>query len=102
MEFGEKLVLIASEAFAGMKIHVEAADEGFVVAAEAGNDGGQAGFDLLGVLGLEVVVEENHDGGRKSFGGEKFQALLDVVVEDGDFAGGKSGNEGTGAVFYGE
>jgi hypothetical protein len=52
MNFSEQLILIAGEAFAGMKTRIEAADEGFVVGGQSGNDGRETGFDLFGVFGL--------------------------------------------------
>lgn len=102
MKFGEEFILIAGKTFAGMKITVETADEGFVIVAEAGNDGRQAGFDLLGVFGLEIVVEEDDDGERECFGGEKFEALFDVVIKDAEFVAGEVGDEMAVAVFYGD
>lgn len=102
VKLGEKLVLIASEAFAGMEIAVEAADEGFVIGAESGDDGRKAGFNLLSIFGLEIVIEEDNDGERESFGGKEFEALFDVVVENAEFVASKIGDEMAVTVLHGD
>src|SRR5262249_58330695 len=80
VEFGQELVLVVRESFAGMKVGVKAADERFVVGAQAGDDGREARFHLPGILGLEVIVEQNDGGERKRLGGKILQPLLHVVV----------------------
>jgi hypothetical protein len=102
VEFSDELVLIAGEAFAGMKVHVEPADESFVVAAETADDGGETGLDLLGVFGFEVVVKQDHNREREGFRGEKFHTLFDIVIEDAEFVAGEVGNKTAFAVFYGD
>jgi len=67
-----------------MKIGIEAADKSFVVGTESGDDGRQAGFDLLGLLRAKVVIEQN-DSGKREASAEKIRALLDVVVQDAEF-----------------
>src|SRR5260221_6103089 len=84
-----------------MKIHVEAADESFVITTEAAEDGGETGLDLLGVFGFEIVVEQHDDGERESFRGEKLQALFDTVIEDAEFGAGEVGDQTALAVLDG-
>ena len=100
VEFGEQFVLIAGEPFAGMEVGVETADEGFIVGAEAGDDRREAGLDLLGVLGLEIVVQEDYGGEGKCFSGEVFEALLNVVVEDAEFGARKVCHQVACAVLH--
>jgi len=57
MQFGEQFVLIASKSLARMKIGIETADERFIIGAKAGNDVGEARFDLLSVLCFVVFLE---------------------------------------------
>src|SRR6201984_2020557 len=85
-----------------MKVHVEAADESFVIAAEAAEDGGEAGLNLLGVFGFEVVVEQDDNRERESFRGEKFEALFDVVIENAEFAAGEVSDETAFTILYGD
>src|SRR5215472_381434 len=79
-QFGQQLVLVVRESFAGVKVGVKAADERFVVDAQTGDDGREARFHLPGILGFEVIVEQNDGGERKRLGGKILQALLHVVV----------------------
>lgn len=102
MQLGEEFILVACEALAGMKVAVEAADESFVIAAEAAENGGEAGLDLLRVFGFEVIIEQDDDGEREGFRGEKFQALFDVIIENAKFAAGQVGDEPALAVLDGD
>jgi len=89
------------ESLARMKIGIEAADKSFVVGTESGDDGRQAGFDLLGLLRAKVVIEQNDSGKREGFGREKFDALLDVVVQDAEFVALQVGDQASRAVLNG-
>jgi hypothetical protein len=85
-----------------MEVAVKAADESFVIAAEAAENGGEAGLDLLGIFGFEVVVKQDDDGEREGFRGEKFQALFDTVIEDAKLAAGEVGDQAAVAVLDGD
>src|SRR5215471_9786094 len=99
MQLSEQLVLILDEALPRMKIGIEAADKRFVVGTESGNNGGEAGLDLAGLLSSEVVVQQDHRGDRESLGGEKFDALLDIVVEDAELVASEVGDQSARPIF---
>jgi hypothetical protein len=82
LELGPEFVEIAREGFAGIKVEVETAHQGFVVGADSSSDGAERGGHLGGVLGLEVVIDEDDERKRESFGGEDVDGLFDVLVED--------------------
>src|SRR5258708_38469615 len=83
-----------------MEIGIEAADKSFVVGAESGDDGRQAGFDLLGLLGEKGVIEQHDGGKREGLGREKFDTLLDGVVQDPKFVALQDGDQAASAAFY--
>jgi len=64
-----------------MKIGIETADKASSLLLRPARMAGETGFDLFGVFGFEVVVEQDYHREGKSFRGEKFQALFDAVVE---------------------
>ena len=100
-EFGEELVLIFGEALTFVKKLIEAADEGFVVRAETADDGAKARLDLVGIFTFKVVVDEDYEGKRKGFDGEKSNLLLDVVFKDAEFIFLEVGNEVAVVIFDG-
>ena len=102
VEFGDQFILVTGETLARVKVGVEAADEGFIVGTESGNDRGKAGFELLGVLGFQIVVEEDDGRKRESFCGEKLDTLLDVVVENAKLFFVEVGDQAAGGVLNGD
>lgn len=100
-KFGDKFVLIPGETLTFVEGLVEAADEGFVIGAEAADDGTKTGLDLAGVFGLEVIVNENDQRERESLDGEVENLLFDIVLKHAEFVFAKIGYQSTLAVLDG-
>ena len=83
-----------------MKILVKGANKSFVARAHAPDNGAQTGLDRLGVLALQVVVNEDDHGDGKDLGGKKGDLLLDLILKDAEFVLPKVGYQIAFPVFY--
>src|SRR5215467_9050411 len=100
VQLGEELVLIAGKAFARMKVHIEAANEGFVAGAEPRYNSREARFHLPGVLRFQIVVQQDDRGEGERFRGKIFHPLLHLVVENAEIGACQVGNQAPGPVLY--
>src|SRR6266550_74979 len=94
-----QLVEIAGESFRSIESQVETADEGLVARTNSSGDGAQSGSHLCGIHRFQIVVDEDDQRERKSFGSENVNGLFNVVVVDAELFPMKIRNEIAVTIF---
>src|SRR6266403_101915 len=100
LQLGEQFVLVADETLARVEELVKAAYPGFIVEAQAGNNGTKAVPNLLGVLGFQIVVDEHDHGNGNHIRPEGGDSLLDVVFKNAKFVPPKVWDEPSPHVLH--
>ena len=100
LQLGEEFVLVADETLAWVEELVKAAYPGFIVQAQAGNNGTKAVRNLLGILGFQVVVDEHDHGNGNHIRQEGGDSLFDVVLKNAKFVPPKVWDEPPSHVLH--
>src|SRR6266513_1610583 len=102
LQLGEEFVLVADEAFRQVEKLDKSADEGLIVQGEAGNHGPQTFTNLLGILRLQVVVNQQNHGNGNRFRSEVNDLLFYGILEDSKFVSPQAGDQPPGPVIDGD
>src|ERR1700676_1080453 len=102
-QLGNQFFLILGEAGTFVEELVEAADAGFVVDAEAADDGAEAGFNLVGIFLLQIVIDKYDHRKRNGLGGKRNDVdLFHAILKNAEFIFLQVGYQIASLVFDGD
>src|ERR1700676_311765 len=102
-QLGNQFFLILGEAGTFVEELVEAADAGFVVDAEAADDGAEAGFNLVGIFLLQIVIDKYDHRKRNGLGGKRNDVnLFHAILKNAKFIFLQVGHQIASLVFDGD